>query len=320
MVFNEFLLGKRERLTWIAETAYGSGGTMTSGEVVGLDAIITPQFNQAWQEILQAGADNRTVQSRVAGPLQLPYTLTFTIVNWKFLKYAGYSFTDSVAPAPYTHTFALSNAIQSFKLEWAMRHTTPVVLTLTGNVVKKTTINYQKATGEGAEGFVRVTLECVAQNYSIGAAVSTVSNITTAPFQWRHSKLTINTAEVTEINNGTLIIEQGIDENDSRYCNSTLDRTIGEPIPKVHRITGVFNVNMKDNTYMAFWNAAAAVGGTNKLEFIRGASDNISATMTNLRLHEVYPTTQPEGVTNKDISFSAETFSALVATDAIATY
>jgi hypothetical protein len=319
MVFQEMLLGKRERLSWVDETSYGIGGTMTGGEIVGLDATIEPGFNQNWEEILSAGADNRYVQGRVPGPLLLPFTLTFTPVNWKFLKYAGYSVANGGGP-PYAHTFTISNSVQSFKLEWAMRHTTPIVVTLTGCTVKKTTIKFQKAAGEGKEGFVKVVLDCVAQNYSFGSSVTTLSSITAAPFQWRHTKWTVNTAEVVEINNGTVVIDQSIDEADCRYCNSTLDRTIGEPIPKTHRITGVFNVNFKDNTFFAYWNAATAIGGTNKAEFIRGSNDNVSAVFSNLRLGESYPSTDLEGVSNKDIPFTAESFSSLISTDANATY
>lgn len=319
MAFNEYFLGKRERMSWIPETSFGSGGTMSSGEIVGLNAEVDPGFTQTWQEIFSAGADNRYVQGRVAGPLQLPFKLTFTPVNWKFLKYCGYSVVDAGAN-PYTHTFSISNSIQSFKFEWAIRHTTPLVVTLTGCFVKKATIQFQKAVGEGRDGFIKVVLECVAQNYSVGTSVTSLSNITATPIQWRHTKWTLAGSEVVEINSGTMVIDQSIDENESRYCNATLDRTVGEPIPQVHRINGVFNVNMKDNTYTALWDAAAVVGSTNKLEFIRGANDNIVATLSNIRLGEAYPSTNLEGITSKDIPWTAESFTSLIATDSTATY
>ena len=59
IAFSEQLIGVRERISWIAETSYGAGGTMSSGEIVGLNARIEPDFNQNWQEILSAGADDR---------------------------------------------------------------------------------------------------------------------------------------------------------------------------------------------------------------------------------------------------------------------
>ena len=192
MAFEEFLLGKRQRLSWIAETSHGAGGTMANGEIVGLDARIEPDFNQNWQEILAAGADNRLVQSRVAGPLDLPFTITFTPVNWLFLKYCGYSISEGGGGGPnYVHTFSLANVIASFKLEWALRHSTDVVITLAGCVVLGATITWQKATGEGGEGFISVALRCVAKDYTLGSSVTTISagNITRTPFQWRHIAL-----------------------------------------------------------------------------------------------------------------------------------
>jgi len=35
MAFNEYLIGKRERASWIVETGFATGGTMADGEVVG---------------------------------------------------------------------------------------------------------------------------------------------------------------------------------------------------------------------------------------------------------------------------------------------
>jgi len=124
MAFTEFIHGKRSRLSWIAETSFGSGGTMTDGEVTGLDARIEPDFTPNWIEILQAGADNRSISSHAAGPLDLPFNIIFTPVNWRFMKYLGYSVSDGGGPT-YTHTFTLANTLASFKLEWALRHTTP---------------------------------------------------------------------------------------------------------------------------------------------------------------------------------------------------
>ncbi len=323
MAFEEFLLGKRQRLSWIAETSHGAGGTMANGEIVGLDARIEPDFNQNWQEILAAGADNRYVQSRVAGPLDLPFTMTFTPVNWLFLKYCGYSISEGGGGGPnYVHTFSIANTIASFKLEWALRHTTDVVVTLTGCVVLGATITWQKATGEGGEGFISVALRCVAKAYSLGSSVTAISagNITRTPFQWRHIALDFNNNEIAEINNGELTIEQGIDVNDSRYCNATLDRAIGEPIPKVHRISGRFNANMKDNVFPSGWDTAAVIANCG-IDFVQNATSNkLVSTFTNFRMAQGNPPTILDGVTNVDVPFTAESFASLVATDTISSY
>ena len=261
IVFSEFLIGKRERMSWIVETSFGSGGTMTSGEVVGDNCVLEPDWNQGFQDILSAGADSMQTEDKVPGPKVLPYTLNFAPVNWRWMKYLM-SCANGADGATKTHTFTLNNSITSFKLEWAKRHTTSHVLTLFGNVVKSATLSFTKSTGEGSEGLLNVSMACVAQDYSQGSSVSALASLTKKPFQYRHIKFTIEDTEITEVNNGEITIERGIDENDSRYCNSTLDETIGEPIPKTFRVTGRVNVNLKDKTYYTLWNARAEVGTT----------------------------------------------------------
>jgi hypothetical protein len=322
MAFEEFLIGKRHRLSWVNETSHGSGGDMAAdGEVIGLNARIDPDFNENWMEILGAGADNRSVQDHALGPLDYPFTLTFTNVDWKFLQYLGYGVVDAGGPN-YTHTFTQSNAIQSFKLEWAMRHTTAVVVTLTGCVALGGTISFTKASGEGAEGFLTVTLRCVAKSAAIGSSVTTLAagNITRSPYQWRHVKATINNNEVVEINSGEMLIENGIDVNDSRYCNSTLDREIGEPISKVQRVSGSLNANMKDSTFLTLWAAGATISNC-KLEFIQNDTSNkLVAEFSGFKLPQAFPSTDLESVTSTDLPFVTTNFTSLVATDTIATY
>ena len=321
MAFNEYLIDKRQRVIWIAETSYGTGGNLASALIPGLDCKVEPDFNQNWTDVLTAGADNRYVQNRIPGPLAYPFKLSFDVTDWRFLKYCGYGVTDGGSVGAYTHTFAIANTIQSFKMEWALRHTTSVVFTVTGCVVKNCILNFSKASGSGTEGKIRATLDCVAQAVSIGSSVQgSISSITASPFQWRTFKLTVNTAEITEVNNGEITIDQNIDEEDSRYCNSTLDRAIGEPIPKIHTILGRTNITLKDATFFTLWAAAVAVGGTNKFEFIRGTNDNLAMTFTNLRIHKAFPPTDFEGPTKADLPFSVESFTSLIATDAIATY
>ncbi len=294
----------------------------TNGLIIGHNAIIEPDLNQNWSEVLSAGADARTVEDRVLGPLALPFKLTFFVESWVFLKYLGYDVADAGSD-PYTHTFTLRNTIRSFKIEVATRHTTPVVVTFTGCGAKTGTISWEKATGEGDEGFIKVELDCVAQAYSVGSSVTTLTNsaLSTDPFQWRHFKATISGSEVVEVNSGNIVIDQGISEDDSRYCNSTLNRAVGELIPGVQRTSGLININLKDSTFHDFWATEAAITGTNKLEFIRGASDKLEMDMSNFRMGKApFPSTNLEGVESADAEFTIESFTTLKATDSVATY
>jgi len=322
MPFTEYFIGKRERISIVDETSYGSGGTMSSGGFIpGLDCRIEPNFSQEWQEILSAGDDDRTVQNRVVGDLKLPFTLSFKVSDWRFLKYAGYGSIVNAGSNPYTHTFSLANTVQSFKLEWARRHTTASVITLVGCLIKKVTLRFQRG-GAAGEGQVMAFCDCVARNYSKGTSVTTLANTVSSstPFHYRHTKLTLESSEIVEVQGGELTIDNGIDEDDSRYANSTQDRLLSEPIPKVHRIDGRASIVAKDATFLNQWDGAAALSGTNKLEFIRGASDNIVLTLASVRVGMANAPTVLEGPQVVDLVFNAKSFSSLVATDAVAAY
>lgn len=321
MATNEFLIGKRERMSWIVESSYATGGSMGSGEIVGYDCQIEPDWNQGWQEILAGGADDRLVQAQVIGPKSLPYTMTFTPSNWRWIKYLM-AVVDADDTGIKTHTFTVGNTVNTYKLEWAKRHTTNHVYTIIGNFVKKGTLSFQKATGEGTEGFMKVALECVGQNDSQGSSVTSLSNLSRTPVQFRMVKVTIDGTEFREVNNGEMSIEAGIDEADSRYCNSTYDNLVGEPIPKTFRIKGRYNINIKNKDLYDLWAAGVAVSGTCTLLIdIDGTGDDqLLATFSNFFIHGAVAATELEGVTAVDVVWSALAFTSLVARDNITTY
>jgi hypothetical protein len=319
MTYNEFLLGKSLRLSWVDETSYGTGGDMAAdGEVIGLNAVIESDFDQNWQEILSDGSSSRTVESHELGALTLPFTLVFTPVNWKFLRYCGYEFTNTVSGDDFIHTGTLVNTVQSFKMEAVLDHTTPVVTTLTGCVVTGAEINFSKGTDES---MITVSLSCIAQGVSFGSTKSTLASgtITRSPFHFRNVKITNNNNEIVEVNNGSISIDQGIDPEDSRYCNSTLDREIGEPIPKVHRISGTYNVNIKDSTEFNQW--ADGVEITNcKLELIKTATDYLTLGLDGFRIQKGPPPISLDGVVNMDIAWKCDKFDPIEAKDDLDTY
>lgn len=320
IAFSEYLLGKRERMAWVEEATYGSA--VTVDEMVGLDCTITPDFSKGWQEILQAGADTLLVQSRVVAADILPYVMNFTPHNWRWLKYLM-AVSDGTDDAVKTHTFTVRNTILSYTLEWQKRHTTDHVILLDGNFVKSATMSWTKATGEGKDGLLKVSMNCVAQTISQNAAPTTVDAITDAPFLYRNCKLTLETTEIVEVNNGEMTIDLGISEEDSRYCNSTLDMAIGEPMPGTFRVSGRINVNIKDKTYYDQWASEAVLTGTNTLLFDRDATgdDQILFTFASLIIHKgVAPTKLESGATNVDLPFTAYGFTSVVARDSVTTY
>lgn len=322
MAFTEFLVSKRERGSWIAEASFGAGGTMASGEVIGYNWAMSPNFSQSWQEYLTAGADNLWVQGRQKGPLKLPYGMSFVPYNWRWFKYIM-AVADGIDGATKTHTFTQSMTIASWAMEWAKRHTTNHVITTVGNFCKSATIAWRKATGEGTEGFIKVNMACVAQDLSQGSSVTSLSNISNAGFQYRMCKVTMNSNEITEINNGEMTIDRGINESEFFYANTTADNLMSEPAPGTMRISGRYNINLKDKTQFDFWNNAVVVPGTNTLLFDRDGTgnDQILFTFTNFYVHAAVAATNPDftGVTNVDVIWTADSVAA-VARDLVSTY
>jgi len=319
----EYFLGKREQIAMCPEDSWANLGTKTmadDGFIVGKNATITPDFSKNWQEILTAGADSRDIESMEKGPESYRFTMTFNPTNWKFLKYCTHGSVTNTGTNPTVHTFTATDTVKSFTLEWAKRGATDHVITLTGCVITNLTISFAKGFG-ATEGFVTVTAECLAKSASPGTSTTNISPDTNEAFQFRMVKLTYAGNEVTEVNNGELTIDNGIDEMDSRYCNSTLNQSIGEPIPKVRRYTCRFNINQKDDTYYDDWEDQVVVPGTNKLEFIRGTSpdDNCVFTFNGLYLQTAVSPTNIEGVTNVDLVGTIKSVD-IVAKDALTDY
>lgn len=320
MAFTEFLNGGRGQISWGPEVTFGSGVTPT--DILGLNAEFQPAFNQNWQEILSAGADERGVEDFELGPLDLPFTLVFTPVDFKFMQFSGYSVADSgPVGGVYTHTFSLSNTIASFTLEVAQRHTTNHVLTLAGCFVKKCIIEFVKPSS-GTEGaLLKVTLDCYAKSVTQGSSVTSISAITRSPFKWYHTKLTLEGTEITELNNGNITIETGASEEDSRYCNPTLARAIGEPILGTQRIYGTFSINPKDKTQFDQWNDAVALSSTNKVELIKTASDDqFTGTFNKIVIASGPSSTNLKGPNTINLAWLATKFSTLTVTDDISSY
>jgi len=319
----EFMIGKREQIAMCEEDTWatlGSKSMAADGYVVGKNTTITPNFSKGWLEVLGAGADSRDINSMEKGPETYKFTLTFNPTDWKFIRYCAHGSVTNTGTGPTVHTFTTTDVVKSFTLEWAKRGATDHVITLTGCVILSWAISFTKGTG-ATDGFITVVAECLGKSAVPGTSVTSISSNTDDAFQFRMAKLTYNSGEVVEVNNGELTCNNGIDEQDSRYCNSTLDQSIGEPIPKVRRYTCRFNINQKDDTYYDDWEDQVVVPGTNKLELIRGTgpADDVAFTFTGLYLMDAVSPTNMEGVTNVDL-VGTITSTSIVAKDAHTDY
>lgn len=319
----EYLLGKREQIAMCEEDSWAALGAKTmsnDGFIVGKNTTITPDFSKNWQEVLTAGADSRNIDSMEKGPETYKFTLDFVPTDWKFLRYCTHGTVTNTGTGPTTHTFTATDVVKSFTLEWAKRGSTDHVITLTGCVITNLAINFAKGTGAG-EGFVTVSAECLAKSAVAGTSTTSISANTLDGFQFRMAKLTYAGSEVVEVNSGELTIDNGIDEEDSRYCNSTLDQAIGEPIPKVRRYTCRFNINQSNDTYYDDWNDQVVVPSTNTLTLTRGSgpADDITFTFTDLYLQSATSPTNLDGVTNVDLVGVIKSV-AIVARDTLTDY
>ncbi len=319
----EYMIGKREQIAMCEEDTWAALGAKTmagEGFIVGKNTRIEPEFTKGWQEVLGAGADSRDIDSLEKGPESYRFVMTFNPTNWKFIRYCAHGTVTNTGSTPTVHTFTATDTVKSFTLEWAKRSGTDHVVTLTGCIITNYTIRFEKGLG-AAEGFVTVVANCLAKSAVAGSSVTSVSVNTDDAFQFRMAKLTYAGSEVVEVNSGELTVENGINEEDSRYCNSTLDQAIGEPIPLVRRYNCRFNINQKDDTYYDDWNDQVVVPSTNKLELIRGSGpvDDITFTFTNLYLRTVPDPTNMEGVTTVDLVGTIKSV-AIVANDALTDY
>ena len=302
----EFMIGAREQVGIVEEdggyATLDSNTMSNAGFIPGKDVRFEQSFSHDFKEIINSGATTRNVESMEKGTKSYPFTLTFKVTDWRFLKYCMYgtvSNTDNTTY--YTHTYTQTNAALSFTTEWAKRGSTNEVITLTGCVIKRISLAYSSGTGEG-DGFIEATCECVAKSLAEGTSVTTISVPSANAFQFRMAKLTVSGTETVEVNSGELNFDNGVNEEDSRYANSTLDQEIGEPIPTVSRYDCTFNINQKDSTFYDIWATEAEVTGTNKLEFIRGTNDNIIFTFTGLSLKALPSSnTNIEGINNLDL-------------------
>ncbi len=319
----EFMIGKREQIAMCEEDTWATLGAKTmanDGYMVGKNVAITPGFSKNWQEILTAGADSRDIDSMEKGPETYKFTLTFAPTHWKWLRYCAHTTVTNTGTGPTVHTFTATDVVKSFTLEWAKRGATDHVITLTGCIITNWKLSFVNGTGP-TEGFVVVTAECLAKSAVAGTSTTSISAETLDAFQFRMAKLTYNSGEVVEVNNGEITCANGIDEADSRYCNSTLDQAIGEPIPKVRRYTSRFNINQKNDTYFDDFQDQVPVPGTNKLELIRGTgpADDIVFTITGKYLQDAVSPTNLQGITNVDV-VGVLTSVSIVAKDTLTDY
>lgn len=310
----EFLSGKRELNSIGKETIYGTPVAPTY--LLGRNAKFDPNKNaQKWEEILGSGSDDINVKREI-GYQDIGGTLTFTPQDWAMFYYV-FGLVATTGSDPYTHAFTnVKTSVPSFTFERAIQHTTDRVRTYEGCQVNSATLNF--ATGGGAGGgYIDMIMEIMAEDVNNGTSTTSLSAPTTAGFQFRNVKLTLNTTEVVEVISGSLNVNNNL--SDGRYANYTLAEKKGESVPQLRRVTGNLVVNLKDDTFFDFWDGRVVIPGTNTLIFQRGANDTMTFTFTNLVIPTAPDPTNLEGINTVTLNFEAE-YITPVAVDSVATY
>lgn len=321
MANENYYINNRRRLSWVAENTYGEGdGDMAAdGEVIGLNFTFEPgEWSRGWSEIINNGADTRQIASWVTGIKDFPFITKFNPVNWKFLKY-GWDVVDA-GTGPYTHTFTEGGCLSSFEFENVIFATTPQLQRLLGGYVNTTTITWSKQTSP-QDGFVEVSLDCNAQKLDpTFSSATSLSNITQDAFRAHQVLWTLEGTDITEVNNGEIVIEQSLDTGDYTYASAAFDRERGQPIAKTLRVTATVNINLKDESIKDLFTADQILTGTNLIKIERAVDDNVVFNFDKVVITKAIDDgSDIEGVTNMDVVFSA-TVSTIVATDDVPTY
>lgn len=293
----EYPIGSREQNAWVEEQGgFKNLGTNTmadDGEIVGYNTIFTPDFDQNWQEILNNGGDTAEVKDMEQGALKLNFSLKFTPYNFSFIKYSTHPDVTNVDQTTYNeHVWTIDNPVKTFRYEWAKRMATNEVITLTGCTIKSWRFSWQKGTGP-SDGFVTVEAECVASGFSKGTAITTIAYPTATAYRFFNQTFTYESGEVVEVNSGEIRCNNGINEDDSRYCNYTLDRELGEPICTLKRYGMTMNINPSDSSFFDDWANGAVLSGSNIIKLQVDTHNFISFQLNSMRL-----STAPAGATN----------------------
>lgn len=313
----EFLIGRREQISIGEETDYGTA--VSPVFVLGRDATFGPRDAQNWVEIRSAGSDSINVDERELGPKTAGGTLSFAPQDWRWLKFVlcdgSSDVSDSDQTTYYQHTFTNAVDIASFTLERAMQHTTDHVLTYEGCQANSASISFDSGAGAGG-ALIKVTMDVIAEDVNPGTSVTSLSTPTTAAFQFRNVKLTLNNSEITELKGGTITIENNL--NDARYANYTLNRFKGESAPQLRRFSGTFRINIKDDTYFDLWDTEDAISNCS-IVFQRGTNDKATLTFTDFKMESTPDPTNLDGINEVTINWVAEDIT-VVTQDQISAY
>jgi hypothetical protein len=296
-------IGRTENVVWKPEVDYGVLVTdFEDAESMGYDVKVTPNFSHNFAEIDNNGGSDAEMVALKKNTTLYPFTIEYIPTNFKMLKYNTHSgvVSNDVISGGFDHTFLTALAIESFSMKWIRPQDTDQVLDFLGVTVKSYKLQFSKGTG-GKDAFVKVVMECIAQDVVEGSALSATIKETGECYTFDTVRLTIDDIVYDEVNSGEINLDNGITDEDTLYASVDLNGKIGEPVCTKKSYDFTFNINQKDKTlYDGF--TGEVLTGVSKLEIIRGATaDSVEITFGSLYIGNALGATNMEGITNTDV-------------------
>ncbi|HAG52466.1 MAG TPA: hypothetical protein DCL21_01630 [Alphaproteobacteria bacterium] len=314
-------VGNRESITVCEEKVARNtlGDFATDGYYIGSEPVMS-DFNENARGFksrisVEGGNQRETMDS---GAELHQFTLKWIITDFKFVKFFLAGLVEAGSD-PYTHTFDLetSKNYNFFSLQRKLE--TGIVHTYKGCAIRKLKVEFQKATGDDEQGYIRVTANVVATSFDKTQALITVPDSATKDiFTFSNFKATIGGVVRNEVISGSIDIDAGTNPEDYFYANSDNDSLIGEVAPVFFKSVGNFVINVKDNSLVDEWNLDG-ITGTNKFEISRGVNDNIVFNLRDMFNLQPFAPTEYKAITKANVVYDT-TITDIVVTDSVENY
>lgn len=311
--------GSSEDFIFTTETDYGDGGNFsTSKWRIGQNVRLTnPSFNNAYRYVRGNGMKP---QKRVVGEKENTFDLVFNVDRFEFLKYISNISTETGSD-PYTHTLNIPTANFNGSGTFAIQRSFSSTEAYLFKGCKPLSLNLSFQKGSDEAGFLTATLRCACQDIEAIAEndIVTEAESTRNLFHFYTTKLTTASNEFVEINSGSYNLDWNVNLQDSRYCNSTLNALIGEPIFTELTEELQLSVNSVNKDFIEEFLTRAELTGTNTLEFIYDSNNKVTFTFEHIYNEGNLPPTQYGEVIKTDVLY-VPIISSIVVIDDIQNY
>lgn len=296
-------VGGQEDFIFTDETTYGDGGDFTTSKRrIGQNPkLLNPNFSQSYR-LTYGGA--MKPQKKVVGEKDYRFYLEFAVDSWQFMKYLTNVSTETGSD-PYTHTLTIPTedfSGSSFAFQRIFDSSTAYLHK--GVKPVEMSIKFQK--GQGEQGFLIVTLNCICQDIEKVDVVNieTLAESSRDLFHFYNARLTTTGNEIVEVNSGTYSFSWGVNNQDTRYANATLSTLIGEPIYTNLSESIQLSINTLNANKMDEFLARTELSGSNQLEFYYNDNNKITFDFEHLYNEGNLPPTQYGEITKTDIVYT----------------